>query len=61
MLMERRAFLAMLSGSVLGECRHRPHRRRGFERTWSGEIKLRKIDGWRKIAAMLSQHTAVAA
>ena len=27
----------------------------------SGQIKLRKIDGWRKIAAMLSQHTAVAA
>ena len=27
----------------------------------SGQIKLRKIDGWRKIAAVLSQHTAVAA
>jgi putative transposase len=25
------------------------------------QIKLRRIDGWRKIAAMLSQHTAVAA
>ncbi len=23
--------------------------------------KLRRIDGWRKIAAVLSQHTAVAA
>ena len=27
----------------------------------SGQIKLRKIDGWRKIAAVLSKHTAVAA
>ena len=27
----------------------------------SGQLKLRRIDGWRKIAAMLSQHTAVAA
>jgi len=27
----------------------------------SGQIKLRKIDGWRKIAAVLSQRTAVAA
>jgi hypothetical protein len=27
----------------------------------SGQIKLRKIDGWRKIAAMLTQHPAVAA
>jgi len=27
----------------------------------SGQIKLRKIDGWRKIATVLSQHTAVAA
>jgi hypothetical protein len=27
----------------------------------SGQIKLRRIDGWRKIAAVLSQHTAVAA
>lgn len=26
----------------------------------SGEITLRRIDGWRKIAAVLSQHTAVA-
>ena len=27
----------------------------------SGQIQLRKIDGWWKIAAVLSQHTAVAA
>ncbi len=32
-----------------------------FSLVASGQIKLRKIDGWRKIAAMLSQHTAVAA
>ena len=27
----------------------------------SGQIKLRRIDGWRKIAAVLRQHTSVAA
>ena len=27
----------------------------------SGQIKLRRIDGWRKIAPMLSQRTTVAA
>jgi len=27
----------------------------------SGQIKLRRIDGWRNIATVLSQHTAVAA
>jgi len=27
----------------------------------SGQIKLRRIDGWSKIAAVLSQHTTVAA
>jgi len=27
----------------------------------SGQIKLRTIDGWRKIVAVLSQHMAVAA
>jgi len=27
----------------------------------SGQIKLHKIDGWRKIAAVLSQHTPVVA
>ena len=27
----------------------------------SGQIKLRRIDGWRKIATVLSQHTSVAA
>ena len=27
----------------------------------SGQIKLRKIDGWQKIGAVLRQHTAVAA
>ncbi len=26
----------------------------------SGQIKLRRIDGWRKITAVLSQHTGVA-
>ncbi len=32
-----------------------------FSLVVSGQIKLRRIDGWRKIAAVLSQHTAVAA
>jgi len=32
-----------------------------FSLVASGQIKLRKIDGWRKIAAVLTQHTAVAA
>ena len=32
-----------------------------FSLVVSGQIKLRRIDGWRKIATMLSQHTAVAA
>jgi transposase-like protein len=27
----------------------------------SGQIKLRRIDGWRRIATVLSQHTQVAA
>jgi hypothetical protein len=27
----------------------------------SGQIKLRRIDGWRKIATVLSQHPTVAA
>jgi hypothetical protein len=27
----------------------------------TGQIKLRRIDGWRKIAAVLSQYVAVAA
>ena len=27
----------------------------------SGQIKLRKIDGWQKIGAMLNQHTGAAA
>jgi len=27
----------------------------------SGQIKLRRIDGWRKIASVLSQHGVVAA
>ncbi len=26
----------------------------------TGQVKLRRIDGWRKIAAVLSQHTAMA-
>ena len=32
-----------------------------FSLVVSGQIKLRRIDGWRKIGAVLSQHTAVAA
>jgi putative transposase len=32
-----------------------------FSLVASGQIKLRKIDGWRKIAAVLSMHTEVAA
>ena len=32
-----------------------------FSLVASGQIKLRKIDGWRKIAAVLHQHTKVAA
>jgi len=32
-----------------------------FSLVASGQIKLRRIDGWRKIAAVLSQHTVVAA
>jgi len=27
----------------------------------SGRIKLRKIDGWQRIGAVLNQHTAAAA
>jgi putative transposase len=32
-----------------------------FSLVASGQIKLRKIDGWRRIAAVLTQHTAAAA
>jgi putative transposase len=32
-----------------------------FSLVASGQIKLRRIDGWWKIAAVLSQHAAVAA
>jgi len=32
-----------------------------FSLVASGQIKLRRIDGWHKIAAVLTQHTAVAA
>lgn len=32
-----------------------------FSLAASAQIKLRRIDGWRKIAAVLSQHTSVAA
>jgi transposase-like protein len=32
-----------------------------FSLVASGQIRLRKIDGWRKIAAVLSQHAVVAA
>ena len=32
-----------------------------FSLVASGQIKLRRIDGWQKIAAVLSQHKSVAA
>ena len=32
-----------------------------FSLVASGQIKLRRIDGWRKIAAVLTQHATVAA
>ena len=32
-----------------------------FSLVASGQIKLRTIDGWQKIGAVLNQHTAVAA
>ena len=32
-----------------------------FSLVASGQIKLRRIDGWRRIASVLSQHAAVAA
>lgn len=32
-----------------------------FSLVASGQIKLRKIDGWQKIGVVLNQHTAVAA
>jgi len=32
-----------------------------FSLVASGQIKLRKIDGWQKIGGVLTQHTAVAA
>jgi hypothetical protein len=32
-----------------------------FSLVASGQIKLRRIDGWRKIATVLSQHPTVAA
>ena len=32
-----------------------------FSLVASGQIKLRKIDGWQKIGAVLNQRTAVAA
>jgi putative transposase len=32
-----------------------------FSLVASGQIKLRKIDGWQKIGAVLNQHRAVAA
>ena len=31
-----------------------------FSLVASGQIKLRRIDGWRKIAGVISQHTGVA-
>jgi hypothetical protein len=35
-------------------------RRRLFSLVASGQIKLRTIDRWQKIAVVLSQHTAAA-
>jgi hypothetical protein len=32
-----------------------------FSLVASAQIRLRRIDGWRKIAGVLSQHTGVAA
>jgi putative transposase len=32
-----------------------------FSLVANGQIRLRRIDGWQKIATVLSQHTAVAA
>jgi hypothetical protein len=32
-----------------------------FRLVASGQIRLRKIDGWQKIATVISQHTSVAA
>jgi hypothetical protein len=32
-----------------------------FSLVASGQIRLRRIDGWRKIATVLRQHTLVAA
>jgi len=32
-----------------------------FSLVASGQVKLRRIDGWKKISAVLSQHTLVAA
>ena len=32
-----------------------------FSLVASGQVKLRRIDGWRKIATVLSQNTSVAA
>jgi hypothetical protein len=32
-----------------------------FSLVASGQIKLRRIDGWRKIAAVLTRHAGVAA
>ena len=32
-----------------------------FSLVASGQIKLRRIDGWRKIAAVLSEHTSAVA
>ena len=32
-----------------------------FSLVASGQIRLRKVDGWRKIAAVIRQHTRIAA
>jgi hypothetical protein len=49
-------------GVVGGPCRRGKQLRvLLFSLVASGQIKLRKIDGWQKIGAVLNQHTAVAA
>ena len=42
-------------------CTFTPRENRAQGGIASGQIKLRRIDGWRKIATVLSRHTAVAA
>ena len=46
---------------VQGMGRETGMRQRGFCLVAIGQIQLRRIDGWRKIATALRQHTVVAA